>query len=150
VRETGGDLPADVSFVGMAVDPAMRTLIGASCCLSADGSTSTWAWNGTVWRQLSAGVQPTFTVGLALDPAGGTLVLLGAPAFVADRQMWSWNGRVWTLVPGVHLPAFPAAAVTDSDDGHLVILGSLAEPVQGTPQPLHIWSWAGSIWTQRG
>jgi hypothetical protein len=148
VRQLSGDLPAGTFFVGLAVDPVTQALLAASCCSVGQGTTSTWTWNGTVWRRLSTRAQPAFTAGLALDPASDRVVMCGDPAFVAGREMWSWTGHDWSLLTGARLPVFPEAEVTGVEDGHLVILGSFIEPVQGAPQPIHLWSWTGTRWDQ--
>ncbi len=74
--------------------------------------------------------------------------------------MWSWTGGDRMLLTGARLPVFPEAAVTATEDGvagisgppirHIVMVGSFAEPVQGQPQPIHLWSWTGSAWLRRG
>jgi hypothetical protein len=64
------------------------------------------------------------------------------------------------VLAGARLPVFPEAAVTATEAGiggisgppirHIVIAGSFAEPVQGNPQPIHLWSWTGSAWLRVG
>jgi hypothetical protein len=39
--------------------------------------------------------------------------------------------------------------VTDVDEGHVLLLGSLVQASQGSPQPVHVWSWNGSAWNQQ-
>jgi hypothetical protein len=150
IEQVGGGLPSGTFLVGLAVDPATRTLLGASCCSVGQGATSTWAWDGTTWRAVGTGAGPAFTVALALNPESGRPLLFADPPLAAGREMWSWSGQDWVLLTGARLPAFPGGAVTDTVDGHVVVVGSLAEAVLGNPQPLHIWSLSGSTWRQLG
>lgn len=150
VRTPGGDVPVGASFVAFAVDPISRALLAVSCCSPAEGATTTWAWDGTAWRSIRTRAQPAFTATLALDPAGGRLLLLADPVLAAGREMWSWSGQDWSPLTGARLPAFPQAEITDLGSGQVVILGSFAEPVQGSPQPIHVWSWTEATWRQLG
>lgn len=148
VRQARGDLPSGSALIGMAVDPTTHLLLGVSCCLSSNGIASTLAWDGTAWHQLDAGSEPTFTVGLIRDPAGARLLMFGDPATDSGRDIWAWTGLTWSLLPGTRLPNFPAGAVADTDTNQVLILGSVTEPVQGDPQPVHIWALVGSAWRQ--
>jgi hypothetical protein len=148
MERVGGGLPSGTFLVGLAVDPATQTLLGASCCSVGQGATSTWAWDGTTWRAVGTRAGPAFTVALVLNPESSRPLLLGDPSLVSGREMWSWSGQDWVLLTGARLPAFPGGAVTDTVDGHVVVVGSIAEPVLGAPQLLHIWSLSGSAWRQ--
>ncbi len=149
-RQAAGDLPAGTYVIGLAVDPVTGELLAASCCATGQATTSTFAWNGFSWRRLVTRTQPLFTVTLAVDPVARRVVLCADPSLVGGRDMWSWTGRDWRLLEGGRLPVFPEAEVTDTASGHLVIVGSFAEPVQGAPQQVHVWSWDATTWTQVG
>ena len=148
MRQAHGDLPSGTSLIGMAVDPVTRMLLGVSCCLAGNGTTSTLAWDGAAWHQLNTGTAPSFTVGLVRDPASARLLMFGDPSTDSGKDIWAWTGHDWSLVTGAHLPNFPAGAVTDTNAGHVLIVGSVTEPVQGNPQPVHVWSLMGSTWHQ--
>jgi hypothetical protein len=149
MRQPRGHLP--VFGVGMAVDPVTRTLLTASCCAPGQTTSSTWGWDGSQWHQVSTRANPPAIVGLALDPATDKLLLCSDPtAAGVGRQMWSWSGTDWIAMRGSRLPVVPEAEVTDIDDGHLLVLSSLVQSTQGSPQPIHVWSWNGSTWNRLG
>jgi hypothetical protein len=150
LRQPNGDLPAGISFVGLATDPRTGAFLAVSCCAPGTATTSTWAWDGAAWHRLSTREQPLYTAAIALDPIAGRLLLCADPSLVAGREMWSWSGQDWTLLATARLPVFPQAEVSDTSDKRLVILGTFAQPTQGSPQQVHIWSWTGSTWTQLG
>ena len=150
VRAAGGDLPRGTFLVDMTTDPVTGSLLGASCCSAGQGTTSAWAWNGRAWRELSTRTQPAFSVGLVRDPESSRLLLFADPSLAAGREMWSWSGRDWALLTGARLPVFPTRAAVDSDSDHIVIVGSVAEPVQGSPQPVQIWERSASTWRELG
>ncbi len=150
IRAPGGDLPPGTFLVGMAIDPVTGMLLGASCCSSDQASTFTWSWNGSVWRTVTTRTQPAFTVGLVRDAESSRLLLFADPSLAAGGEIWSWSGRDWTLLAGERLPVFPAGAALNTDSGHVVIVGSVAEPVQGTPQPVQTWERSASRWRQLG
>nr|MDQ2961039.1 kelch motif-containing protein [Candidatus Dormibacteraeota bacterium] len=149
-RQAGGTLPPGAFVVALAVDPADGDLLATTCCAPGLGTSGTLAWNGSSWRQVTTPTVPAFTVALALDPVTGHLLLCGDPALGGGKELWSWTGSDWSLLTGARLPVFPEAAVTDATAGHLVILGSFAEPREGSPQPVHVWTWNGSAWTPAG
>jgi hypothetical protein len=150
LRQPRGDPP--FAGVAMAVDPLTHVLLAAGCCAPGQGALATWEWNGSAWLRVSTRAEPPAAiVGLALDPASGRLLAFSDPASAAaGSQTWSWTGMDWMPLPGAPLAAFPEAEVSDVDGGHVVILGSVAQGTQGAPQPVHIWSWNGSSWDQRG
>ena len=150
VRQFSGDLPPGTFLVGVAPDPMTGQLLAAGCCADPRGTTTTWAWGATGWHPVSTPTEPTFTTTLALDPISDRIVLFADASLAPGREIWSWNGRDWTPLAGARPPVFPEAAVNDTDASRLVLLGSFAEPVQGTPQPVHLWSWTGSTWRQLG
>ena len=150
VHQLTGALPAGFFVVGMAVDPATRAFLAVGCCVP-NSATSTWRWDGGAWHQMSARPAPPPVLGLALDPTRGSLVLCSDPTTAAPGgQVWTWTGTAWIPLPGTRLPVLPEAAVTDVDEGHILLLGSLVQASQGSPQPVHVWSWNGSAWNQPG
>ena len=146
VRRPGGEVPSGTFFVGMAVDPVTQALLGVSCCSPGQGEVSTLSWDGARWRQLTTRTVPGFTVSLVRDPVSRRLLLFGAPSIAAE--VWSWNGRDWSLLPNETVPVFPTRAVVDPDTHRVDIIGSVAEPVQGSPQPLQLWTLLGPSWVQ--
>jgi hypothetical protein len=145
-----GDLPTGAFVAGMAFDPATGQLLATTCCAPGQGTSGTLTWDGQSWTGIVTATVPAFTVALALDPVSGRLLLLGDPALAGGREMWSWTGSDWGLLTGTRLPVFPEAAVTDVSAGRVVILGSFAEPREGLPQPVHVWTWNGSAWNAVG
>jgi hypothetical protein len=147
-RQQGGELP--FAGVSMAVDPLTHALLAAGCCAPGQGALATWEWDGIAWRQVSTRAQPPAIAGLALDPATSRLLLCSEPAVGAGSELWAWNGNDWIPLAGSRLPVSPKAEVTDVDGGQVLILGSLVPGSQGAPQPVHVWSWNGTTWDQRG
>jgi hypothetical protein len=150
LHQPRGSLPTGTGVIGMAPDPVTRTLLAVVCCGPNDGTTSTLRWDGATWRTVPTHTAPGFGVGMVRDPASNRLLLLGDPSIDAGRDLWSWDGRDWVLLTAAQLPNFPAAAVADTNAGHVVIVGSILEPVQGHPQPVHVWTLNGLSWRQLG
>lgn len=148
LRQPHGDLAAGTSLIGMAEDPVSHLLLGVSCCATGGGATSTLTWDGSAWHQVGTNTVPGFTVALVRDPISNRLLMFGDPALVP--QVWSWTGRDWALRRNVELPQFPSGAVADTRTGEVVIVGSAAEPVQGSPQPVHVWTLTATGWSQLG
>jgi hypothetical protein len=145
-RQPKGDLPAGSAFGSVAFDPVTRALLAISCCAP---RVTTYTWDGMAWRQVGAGANAPVILSLALDPVSDRLLLCSDPTqSQVGRQMWSWSGRDWIPLAGSRLPVSPLAEVTDSVVGRVLILGTVAEATQGAPQPLHVWSWTGSMWNQ--
>jgi hypothetical protein len=148
VRQPRGDLPAGTAIAGVAFDPITHALVAISCCAP---QVITLGWDGSAWRQLNSGANSPAIVSLALDPLSNRLLLCSDPTLsVVGQQMWSWNGANWIALARARLPALPEAEVTDVDDGHVLILDFVVDTTQGAPQPIHVWSWTGSTWQQRG
>lgn len=147
-RQLRGDLPGPV--LDMAVDPVRQTLLAVGCC-TADSGAPTWEWDGAAWLPVGTH-QPAAVIGLALDPVSDRLLVWGDPnSSGLGRDTWSWDGKDWIMQMGGRLPGFPASEVTYLDGGHVLLLGWLAQPSGLTQQqPVHVWSWSGSTWNQRG
>jgi hypothetical protein len=148
VRQPRGDLPSGTAIGGAAFDPVTQALIAVTCCAP---HITTYRWDGMAWHQISTGSNAPAIVSLALDPVSNRLLLCSDPTTsVVGQQMWSWSGSTWGRLAGARLPALPEAEVTDVEDGHVLILDFVIQVTQGAPQPIHVWSWTGSSWTQRG
>jgi hypothetical protein len=149
-HRAGGDPPAGTYLIGMTVDPVSQRLVGVSCCTTGAGDASTLAWDGAAWHALTtSSTMPGFTVGLVRDPVSDRLLLFADPSIAAE--VWSWSGRQWSIVPNATVPVFPAASMIDTDTHRVVIVGSVAEPVQGTPQPVQVWTLdGGTAWRRLG
>ncbi len=87
-------------------------------------------------------------VALVRDPITDRVLLFADPSIAAE--VWSWGGDDWSLLPNTTVPVFPAAAMVDTDLDRVVIVGSVAEPVQGSPQPVQVWTLTGSSWRRLG
>lgn len=147
-RQPDGDLPSGTAFGSVAFDPVTRALLAISCCAP---QVTTYRWDGMAWRQVGSGANAPVILSLALDPVSDRLLLCTDPTqSQVGRQMWSWSGRDWIPLAGARLPLSPLAEVTDTVAGHLLILGTVPQPNQGSPQPLRVFSWTGSTWSQLG
>jgi hypothetical protein len=147
-RQPKGDLPSGTAIGGAAFDPVTQALIAVTCCAP---HITTYRWDGNAWHQISTDSNAPAIVSLALDPVSNRLLLCSDPTTsVVGQQMWSWSGSNWVRLAGARLPALPEAEVTDVEDGHVLILDFVIGATQGAPQPIHVWSWTGSSWTQRG
>ena len=141
-----GALPDGTFLIGMAQDPVTRALLGVSCCSQGQGDTSTFSWDGDAWQRVITHAVPGFTVSMVPDPLTARILMFADPSIAAE--VWSWTGRDWSLVPNAQVPVFPTVAVVDTDTHRVVILGSVAEPVQGSPQPVQLWTLIGPSWQQ--
>lgn len=139
------DLPAGTFGGGMTFDPATHTLLLVSATPPNGASTTTWLWEAAGWRKLRVTVAAA-PWGVALDLAGGHLLLFGTLPGGRGAQLWSWDGVAWVPVSDSALPIQPEADITDYDRGQVLALGSLFQPNQGLPQPLESWAWSGSAW----
>jgi hypothetical protein len=148
VRRPRGDLPAGTFLIGMAVDPVTNVSLGVSCCSEGQGGTSTLSWDGAAWHQVTTRTVPGFVVRMVRDPVSARILLFSDPSIAAE--VWSWTGHDWILLPNAHVPVFPAAALVDVDTHRVVILGSVAEPTQGSPEPVQLWTLTGPSWRQLG
>ena len=111
---------------------------------------SLWAWDGRVWRCLSADGPPgRADAFLGFDVARGRLVLFGGRVFEANRRVrfmrdtWEWDGARWTLVdtagPG---PRIHGAVAYDARRRTVIIHGggSADSVLRDT------WEWTGKTW----
>ncbi len=146
VRRPHGDLPSGTFLVGMDVDPVTHALVGVSCCSPGQGESVTLSWDGAAWHQVTTSTAPGFTVSMVRDPVSSRILLFADTSIAAD--VWSWTGSDWLLLPNVRVPVFPTRAVVDSDTHRVLIIGSAAEPVQGSPQPVQLWTLLGSSWAR--
>jgi hypothetical protein len=148
MRQPKSDLPSGTAIGGLAFDPRTRALLAISCCAP---QVTTYTWDGVAWRKIGSSANSPAIVSLAVDPVSNTLLLCSDPTQVTvGHQMWSWTGSAWVALAGAGLPALPQAEVTDVDDGHVLIVASVIDPTQEFPQPVHLWSWTGTTWDQRG
>jgi hypothetical protein len=146
VRRPRGDLPAGTFLLGMDVDPVTHALLGVSCCSQGQGEIATLSWDGAAWHHVTTTTVPGFTVSMVRDPVSSRILLFADPSIAAE--VWSWTGSDWSLLPNERVPVFPTKAVVDSDTHRVLIVGSAAEPVQGRPQPVQLWTLLGSSWAQ--
>lgn len=95
-------------------------------------------------------------IAMAADPKSGRLLATSCCAeATAAAPTLAWDGATWRPVATTVTPLYTAGlasdpVVTDTDDGHLLLLGSVAQPVQGNPQPVHLWRLSGSTWVLAG
>jgi hypothetical protein len=155
-RQLRGDLSISVSADVMAYDPKSRSLLLVSPVSPYSGNSLTLSWQGSTWHQLDA-TGPEIE-GLALDPQRNALIGCGIAIYsVASKvqaSCWEWTGDSWFQIDAaVPPPASRQMMIEDevADAGHARVLmfGWLVRAIPGQPQPLHIWSWDGGVWTQR-
>ncbi len=148
LRQLTGDLPLNAAGRGLAFDPASHRLLLVGARLPTGAVGSTWEWAGDRWHALP-GATPIGQGGVALDPATGRLLLCGTVSGPVE-ELWTWIGERWMAVPNSELPRVTLALVPDIDHHRLLLLGVIAEPNQGSPEPLEVWywNWRTHLWQQ--
>lgn len=102
LRSTGG--PRYRTGTSMVYDPAtgITMMFGGVHHTSEDSVfyNDTWAWNGSVWRQVSAtGPSPRADHSMVLDSTTGFVLLHGGDMNgKMSGEFWAWDGRVWHLL----------------------------------------------------
>ncbi len=102
-----GPQPPPRASSALAYDPSSQRVIlfgGRSPDLTI--LSDTWAFDGTVWKQLTPSVQPPARQNHAMASISEGIVLLGGDAngkTYADT--WTWSAAGWQLIPTVRLPA---------------------------------------------
>jgi hypothetical protein len=147
--QRAGGPPARVG-AAMAYDVgrARTVLFGGGPSLSSWYS-DTWEWDGSAWTMQTPAVQPNARVnaGMASDPVGGGVVLVGGNGVVPYADTWRWDGSAWTRLDDVQQPSPRQNHATAFDDvrGELLVFGGLYVFVSG---PLgDFWRWNGTNWT---
>ena len=130
----------------LAYDPTRRQVIrfGGRAVWNR-GVNSTWAWNGTVWTNVTPAVSPTptFDHAMSLDPDRNRIVLFGA----STEETWEWDGTAWTRVAltGSH-PSwrFGPTMAYDKSRHRTVLFGGSNQFIAFD----ETWEWNGIGWTQ--
>jgi nitrite reductase/ring-hydroxylating ferredoxin subunit len=78
---------------------------------------------------------------LLAQPTAGSIVCFSAVCTHAGCTVGYQGGQ---LVCPCH------GGVFDAHTGQVIIVGSAAEPVQGSPQPVHVWTLTSATWRQLG
>ena len=130
------------------------TAHGVNVLFGGKGNTTwysdTWAWNGTIWTQLSPASHPSARDGgaMAFDTATGATILFGglsATTGAALNDTWSWNGTNWTNLSVTGPSArYDANLVYDAAIGKLVLFGGY----DGTSTFSETWTFDGTTWTK--
>ena len=150
--------PAPRGYASMAYDPATSQLILFGGRGPEFGDT--WAWNGSMWTQLTPVTSPAArdSAALAYDQTTRTLVLFGGDDGTLIRNdTWSWNGTTWTQVDDSPLgctnncaaspPARQIATMATDPAGGTVLFGG--ETGNNVSSNLNdTWVWSGAAWTQ--
>ena len=129
-----------------------------------------WAWDGTVWTQLTAATSPPARedAGMAYDPSRKSLILYGGidydkgtperplpPAF-GDTWEWTDTGK-WTQLKPATSPhqvgLSQPGMVTDTARSKILLWGGYASAADGTygAGVDDLWEWDGATttWTKR-
>ena len=143
-------IPLDRGFV-MAFDAAAWTVLlltHGEVASAPQTPSSTWSWDGAVWRQLTTAHSPLagFSTGLALDPRLKLLILVTAPSDRASTaaETWSWDGTDWKRLHPPSQPPAPIAAISDGS-GRLL---AMSPSTYQAGSVLQVWAWAGTTWTR--
>jgi hypothetical protein len=113
----------------------------------------TWAWNGTTWGELDAGVggpQPGEGSDMAWDPAQLQMVLLTRSGVISEpAETWIWSGTRWTRSAAGPLPAGATFSPMwfDPVSRSLLAVGCCVGPPPSTGAANTTWRWNGASWT---
>ncbi len=130
-------------LVGMAVDPVTHSAARCQLLLAGPRRDLHPVLGRRRMAHLTTHTVPGFTVSLVRDPGEHRLLLFG-DSVDHSRKVWSWNGQDWSLLHRRDCPGFPGRRGGRPDThAAVVIVGSVAEPVQGNPQPVQVWSLTG-------
>lgn len=86
---------------GYCFDSKRNLLIIFGGISGGDLMNDLWAWDGTVWKQLSAEGPPKRTTGyMAYDKQRDKLVMFGGRTGWPNdaNDTWEWDGREWTEI----------------------------------------------------
>lgn len=111
----------------------------------------TWEWDGTAWREISAGTRPgpLEHAAMAFDAARERVVLVGG-GFRAPPDLngatWEWDGKEWQRSQATGPRARVGPAMTrDGKDGRAVLFGGF-DPDAGSFRDL--WRWEEGRWRE--
>jgi hypothetical protein len=123
---------------------AMPTCQPGSFDARALPGTSTFAWTGSTWKQVSSNGPPVSQAG----DAGGASFGFHAVLLTEDMELWTWNGSAWLQQAAVQ--AGPGqrsyAAFALDQNGRLLLFGG---EIQAAPWDLgDTWLWDGQKWAR--
>ncbi len=130
----------------MVFDPALgKTVMYGGAVLEPDhdGLNDIWAWDGTDWSALPAPVLPqglgTSGTQMAFAP-GGKLILM------ASGATWTFDGSTWAeLKAATPVCEFCELAYDPVHQVTVMVTNVLGGPFTAN----QVWTWNGSVWTER-
>ncbi|MEM7202434.1 MAG: hypothetical protein AAF628_19335 [Planctomycetota bacterium] len=118
-------------------------------------ATDTWAWDGTNWSIVDAGLAP----GITSPPAGDAFALCGDrarnrvvhfggndPFLTLSAEHWEWDGASWTQRFPANAPSARRGAVMTYDSARQVCV--LFGGFDGTNVLDDTWEWDGVDWRE--
>ncbi|MEZ5965663.1 MAG: hypothetical protein R3F56_17645 [Planctomycetota bacterium] len=150
LRATGG--PPGRAGAALAYDAARQrtVLFGGNVDPEAfAGTTDTWEWDGTTWRQIATpGPSARGYTAMAYSPSSRRIVLFGGRTSLSSSgnagDTWEFDGSTWTLRTSNNVPGRALHTLAwDSARQRVVMFGG--ETASGPSSEL--WSWDGAVWT---
>ena len=153
-RETLGGLSVSVAGDVMAYDPTGRALLLVTPASPDNRNSLALTWTGSTWRLLDNN-GPALE-GMAVDPQLNVLIACGTATYsetsAVQASCWEWATSRWlqldqAVPPPDSRQVMIEKEVEDVDHARVLMFGWLTRAIPGRPQPLHIWSWHGGVWT---
>ncbi|HEX6811297.1 MAG TPA: kelch repeat-containing protein [Planctomycetota bacterium] len=130
----------------MAYDRARARTVLFGGSASGTFLDDTWEWDGNAWSPAAtlARPSPRARAGLAGDPVGGGVLLVGGYRSEAFADTWRWDGNAWTLIQDTPQPTprHSHAMAFDEARGEMLVFGGVDNSVLGD-----LWLWNGTQWT---
>lgn len=150
LRATTG--PVARAGAALAYDPVRQrtVLFGGNVDPEAfAGTTDTWEWDGTTWRQIQVlGPSARGYTSMAYSPASGRVVLFGGTSGLTRQALladtWEFDGVTWAQRTSGNVPARSRHGMAwDTRLQRVVMFGG--DTASGPSSEL--WSWDGTAWT---
>jgi hypothetical protein len=136
----------------VAWDPDMHAvlLFGGEASGNEGLLHDTWAWNGSIWRDVGTGrlaPPPSLMSTMTYDRHLHEMVLVESDVhFGAPIQLWTWDGAAWRQRSVSGGPTSPLAAIGfEARTGTMVGIAGECFSFECRSQT---WSWDGTAWRQ--
>jgi formylglycine-generating enzyme required for sulfatase activity len=129
------------------------------------GSVRVYVWNGSVWTQRGSDIDGEATndasgISVSLN-SDGTVLAIGASLNDGNGtdsghvRVYNWNGSAWTQrgsdIDGEAASDYSGQSVSLNDNGDILAIGAYGNDSNGNNSGhVRVYSWNGSVWTQRG